>query len=369
MGDLTEEQKQWLLMLKEFGAAFGIDTDELAARQQLDDTQSPGVPGVTVKAPQPGSGGEAGDDSWVAFSPSLTLKVNGKTKADGAFNKRTTVRLKAGEQGVLQMNLKISGMADNITFNKHFSHELTMSWDVSADSTGKVHIAPPQTELNAPTGDMDTFYRLDSINPDKNDDGIAFVQISPVVVGGSDGGGVSAVIDATRTAAPPKIQHTIRVDIAVDIPKVAVKEPDTLAQFEYKVGPFAVGSSDKLMAGGVSKQVYDILYTSIPPSAKESLLQGNLPGAPGQGKKIELHGFTSNTDSAEHNLDLSRKRAEFVLAAFKALGLDAKLFAGAYAHGEWEVSGHGMAPTDDKKKERESDDWRKVVVKMMHGRK
>lgn len=71
--------------------------------------------GVTVKAPQPGSGGETGDDSWISFTPSVALWVNGQVRANSTFDHSTSVNLKAGESGQLLLKLRITGMQDNVT--------------------------------------------------------------------------------------------------------------------------------------------------------------------------------------------------------------------------------------------------------------
>src|SRR4029077_14552023 len=85
------------------------------------------------------------------------------------------------------------------------------------------------------------------------------------------------------------------------------------------------------------------------------------------GKKIEIHGYASNTDSKEHNFDLSLKRAQAVRDAFMQLGVPKEVFQEAHPHGEWEThDDKGMESTDDPKKEKESADWRKVVIKMRY---
>jgi hypothetical protein len=336
--------------------------------------------GVTVKAPQPGSGGGDGDDSWIAFTPSVTLWVDGQVRADTEFDHSTSVKLNAGESGQLLLKLKITGMQDNLTpgGNEHFSQEVEVSWDVSADATGALNFDPPQEKWGAPT--EGTYYRLDSINPDK---GKAFVQISPVIAGGADSGGISVGVGIGREAPPPKIKETFRIDFGVKVPKVpdptgtveVSNEVDVLAFFDYTIGPFKVGSAMVLTAGTVTKQVYQILHKMLPAEARGALLQGKLPGdewpdgsKTGEGAKIEVHGYTSNTDTEQHNFTLSKKRAETVLAAFKSLGVPGNVFSEAIPHGEWEVSDDaGMESTDEKRDERESEDWRKVTLKIKHG--
>ena len=370
MGTLTDAQMAWLTKLG--GIVSGGGGGVVLA--------SPGAvtaSGVTVKAPQPGSGGSSGDDSWVSFTPSVVLWVNGQVRANSTFDHSTSVNLAAGESGQLLLKMKITGMQDNVTpgGNEHFSQQVEVTWDVSADETGALTIEPPQEKWGAPS--TGTYYRLDSINPDK---GKSFVQISPVIAGGSDSGGISVGVGIGREAQPPKIKETFRVDIVVKVrdPKGTVevgKEVDVLAFFDYTIGPFKVGSAAVLTAGTVVKQVYQILHKMLPPEARGALLQGKLPGdewpdgtKSGEGAKIEVHGYTSNTDSEVRNFVLSKKRAQAVLDAFKSLGVPGSVFSQAIPHGEWEVNDDaGMGPTDEKRDERESEDWRKVILKIKHG--
>lgn len=61
------------------------------------------------------------------------------------------------------------------------------------------------------------------------------------------------------------------------------------------------------------------------------------------------------------------RRAKAVLDAFKSLGVPASAFQEAHPHGEWDTrDDRGMEPTEDRKREKESADWRKVVFKMRY---
>jgi OmpA family len=379
MVTLIDAQQKWFSALA--GMTGGADVGALLAKTTASSGGSSVSAVVSVKAPQPGSGGETGDDSWISFAPTVVLWVDGQVRANQSFDHSTSVKLMAGERGQLLLKLKINGMQDNVSpgGNEHFKQDVEVSWDVSADGTGALTIEPPQETIGAPT--EGTYYRLEGLNPGK---GTAFVQISPVIAGGMDSGNIGASagvsIGVGRTAPPPKIKETFRIDITVKVPdpKGTVEignEIDVLTFFDYVVGPFKVASADVLTAGTVTKQVYQILHKMLPAEAKAALLQGKLPGdewpdgtKTGEGAKIEVHGYTSNTDSESHNFTLSKKRAQAVLAAFKSLGVPSNVFSEAIPHGEWEVNDDaGMVPTDDKRDERESEDWRKVVLKIKHG--
>jgi hypothetical protein len=202
------------------------------------------------------------------------------------------------------------------------------------------------------------------------------------VLSGADSGDISVGVGVGKQAAPAKIKQTFRVEIVVKKPK----EPDpkgtvtigkavtVMTKFDYLVGSFAPGKADVLDSGTVTKQVYDIFHYSIPPETQNDLINGKLAGEDwlddkkvSEGEKIEVHGYTSNTDSADRNFKLSKQRAEVVIAAFKSLGVPASAFSEPIPHGEWETSDDsGMAPTDDKREEKESDEWRKVVLKIKH---
>ena len=132
------------------------------------------------------------------------------------------------------------------------------------------------------------------------------------------------------------------------------KEPSTptdtkLKPFDYPIGPFVTGKHDKLETGSITKHAHDILND-------KDKLDGKVPA----GLKIEVHGYTSNTDTADRNFVLSKQRAEAVIKALKEVGIPATAIADPRPHGEWETK----PSTDDKKQEIEDADWRKVVVKV-----
>lgn len=377
MGKLTEAQRNWLDLLAAMtGGALPALAAQLAPGQAAGPIQAAGV---KVRGPQSGSGGDDGDDSWIEFKPQAVLYVDGKVRANLAFDHATAVDINAGESGQLMLHLGIKGMQDNLFSNEEFSQKVDVSWNLSADSTGALTIETPQDTWGAPSSG--TYFRLDSINSDK---GSTFVQISPVIAGGADSGGVSVGVGIGREAPPPKIKETFRIDIRVKVPKtpdpkVVVEVGKTvtaLMSFDYVIGPFKVGDATALTAGTVTKQVYQVLHKMLPPEATKALLQGKLPGdefpdgtKTGEGEKVEVHGYTSNTDSETRNFALSRKRAQTVLAAFKGLGVPGGVFSEPIPHGEWEVNDDaGMEPTDVKGSEHESDEWRKVVLKIKHSR-
>jgi hypothetical protein len=127
---------------------------------------------------------------------------------------------------------------------------------------------------------------------------------------------------------------------------------------EYTIGPFKVGIANELESGSLEKTLYNILK-QLPKETYDAILQGKLAG----GKKIQVHGYTSNTDLERRNLNLSRERAKTVISVFGKLGVPASIFTEPIAHGEYETSN----PTDDKRQEKEDPKERKVVLKI-HGR-
>lgn len=323
--------------------------------------------GVTVKAPQPGSGwGDVGDDSWIKFSPRVVLRVAGEVRADEAFAKSTAVEIGAGETGQLTIDMVISGETDNFTpgTDESFTHKFSVSWDIAADESGTLTFETPQEDWGEPT--PGTYYRVDSLNPDH---GKTFVQVSPVVAGGADQGSLPIVGGIAREAPPPKIKQTFRVDVRVKLAekpkprvKVEIEQLDVPLNIEHTIGPFKVGSADELVSGTVEEEVYKLLFKKLPPEVSDDLIQGKLLG---DGSKIEVHGYASNTDKQGANDKLSKRRAKAVVDVLIGRGVSDKVLTSPIPHGEWEVADpSGMAPTDDKSKERESGEWRKVVLKI-----
>jgi OmpA family len=103
---------------------------------------------------------------------------------------------------------------------------------------------------------------------------------------------------------------------------------------------------------------------------REAIFDGKPPGGSGagDGKKIEIDGYTSNTDTQERNFKLSLDRATTVMKTFASFGVPESVFAKPRSHGESEThDDHGMKPTDDKREEKESAEWRKVVIKIWWG--
>jgi hypothetical protein len=205
------------------------------------------------------------------------------------------------------------------------------------------------------------------------------VNVGGKKIGG--GGGYSSGGGTSRTKAAPKTSAKIVIDLNPVVPKkppppephgtVTIgPEVDTLAKYDFEIGPFKVGKVE-LEGGSVTKRVYEIFH-SLPEAGQTALVQGKRAGEQwsdgsqtGQGELIEVHGYTSNTDSQDHNFELSKKRAEAVLAAFKSLGVPPTAFANPIPHGEWEThDDDGMQPTDKTREEKESAAWRKVVLKM-----
>jgi hypothetical protein len=137
------------------------------------------------------------------------------------------------------------------------------------------------------------------------------------------------------------------------------KEPESTGAkpkpFEYSVGPFVTGKHDKLESGSILDHANEIWNRKLSAETRDAILQ-QLP----EGKlKIEVHGYTSNTDTKERNFKLSEQRALAVISALKEVGIPETAFTKRQPHGEWEAQA-----TDDKQQEKEDPDWRKVVVKV-----
>jgi outer membrane protein OmpA-like peptidoglycan-associated protein len=133
-------------------------------------------------------------------------------------------------------------------------------------------------------------------------------------------------------------------------------EPKLKKPLEFTIKPFTVRLHDKLDKGDLKQRAHEIWNDKSLAEIKRAILE-KLPA----GKlKIEVHGYTSNTDTADRNLDLSKRRALAVIAALQKVGVPETAFTEPQPHGEWETE----SPTDDKKQENEDDEWRKVVVKI-----
>lgn len=159
---------------------------------------------------------------------------------------------------------------------------------------------------------------------------------------------VTEEASATKTKDQPKIEE--KKSTESDTPKKPKLKP-----FEYTIGPFVTGKHDKLESSSILDHANEIWNRKLSVEIREAILQ-ELP----EGKlKIEVHGYTSNTDTKERNFQLSERRALAVIDALKKIGIPDTAFTKRQPHGEWEAS-----PTDDKKQEKESSDWRKVVVRV-----
>jgi OmpA family len=417
MGSIIQEQADWL---KEF---LGIDVGAEACTPGISPQAAGGTGAMAVglapidsdgqlaaafvtPAPQPGSGGSSHDGSdltfttgygffWTGSDPKATI-----VRPYEAFDKRTTVGFMVPGEGTLTLNLAVKGFQDNQWphGNGSFTQDVSVTWKINSDAEGNLKIEQKSVEIGQHDGGTD--YRLDSLNPSQ---GAKSVSISPIVVGTSDtdadgtwnvnvnlqgkkvgGGGGYTSGSSSKTTAAPKIQTSIAIDLNPVVtpkpkppptpdPKGTVEGPKQVqyvANFDYQIGPFKVGKVE-LESGSVTKSVYDIFH-SLPDEAQNGLIQGKLAGEEwedgsktGAGTLIEIHGYASNTDTEDHNFDLSKKRAEAVLAAFQSLGVPATAFTKPIPHGEWETGDDsGMKPTDNKKEEKESAEWRKVVLKM-----
>src|SRR5262249_43063767 len=66
---------------------------------------------ITVKAPNPGSGGETCDDSHITFTPHAALYVDGRVRSESRFpsGRSGVVEFDAGQSGTLKLDMKIEG--------------------------------------------------------------------------------------------------------------------------------------------------------------------------------------------------------------------------------------------------------------------
>ncbi len=344
-------------------------------------TVPPPAAPISIKAPQPGTGGAAHDDSIIRFTPNAALLVLGVPRMAAFSGAMGIVDIDAGQSGLLTLSVKIEAEEDNVVDNDFFTQEVSVTWKVSADASGALTITTPMEKIGGPhqpkeqeakrfregkgLGGGLTSYTLDSLNPEQ---GKSYVQVTPVIVGTTDSTELSGEIEGlggskTSQKQASKVKQAIRVEIKVNVseapePKVEVEFGDEVTvggKFDYEIGPFKVGSADELEVGSITAAVHDMLYEKFPPEGREALVNEKSAG----GELIEVHGYTSNTDSQAKNLPLSTKRAHAVIQAFKKLGIPENLFTKPKSHGEWESH-----PTDDKREETEDAEWRKVVLKV-----
>jgi hypothetical protein len=326
---------------------------------------------VVVKAPEGGPGGDP-DKSTVTFTGVAMIMVNGMIKSTAALTHSGKLEMDAEDEGKLVIDITIDGHEDHMIGSQSFKQSYSVSWDVAAAKDGTLTImAPPQETIPAPKL-TDAAYRLEGGHPDTN--GKSFVQIAPVVLSGSNS---VSMIGIGNQAAPAIIKETFRFDVSVKVPEQKIKieiGPVTAFQnVEYVIGPFKVGNAHELEKGSVDAMVYDFFQKELPAATRDGMIQGRLPDEVWEDNKkvqngtlIETHGYTSNTDSAQHNLKLSLDRAAFVVNEFGKMGVPSSLFTKPIPHGEWATSDDsGMEPTDDRSKEKESPEWRKVVIKMV----
>jgi hypothetical protein len=153
---------------------------------------------------------------------------------------------------------------------------------------------------------------------------------------------------ATKPKDPPKPEDKKPTE------PEASKEPK-LKPFEYAIGPFVTGKHDKLESGSILDHANEIWNKKLSAETREAILREQAGGK----LTIEVHGYTSNTDTKDRNFKLSEQRAEAVIAALKKVGIPDAAFTKRQPHGEWEAT-----PTDDKQQEKEDPNWRKVVVKV-----
>jgi len=356
-----------------------------------------------IDAPQPGKGGSWQDDSSIEFNavyglfwvgPDPTANI---TRMGQPFDKRITLGFRVPGKGRLTLGVHVEGTQDDPGPNESFTQDITAAWNIAADAEGKLTIERDgNPELGQHKGG--TVYRLDSVNPSETS---TSVSLSPMFVGTSDSESVddstsfnaeivskSHGTGTSRTAAPPKVGTSITISFnpvkapappAPAAPKdpevtVTVGNVQVLVTSEYRIGPFKVRSIE-LESGGIKDRVWEI-FNSLPETTQHDLFQGKLPGEKWKdgsktdaGEKIEVHGYTSNTDSMDNNDKLAKRRAEAVIKEFAGVGVPETTFTKPIPHGERAVSDPAdpdMKPTDDKKKEKESADWRKVVVFIKH---
>ncbi|MBL8360135.1 MAG: hypothetical protein JNN18_06555 [Rubrivivax sp.] len=377
------------------------DIADLSRGKAAVPTLPAGVSALVRPAPSPGSGGGRFDDSSIEFT-GLAAFGTQMLKVDPS----TSIEIDAGETRTLVFILEIEAFEDNLPIpviggNESFTQKVTVSWEISADLKGALKITRTKFSLGGPSSGG-TNYTVQSVTP-AEDEAKGIVSVTAVVVGagtewekslnvGAEKGKLSGGVDLGKTIqkAGSSVQEmfTIRIKV-VNIP--APPEPTGTVEVgkeimvgvekDYVVGPFAVDSSTSLdsksplspgdavhlRATTVEKAVYDLFY-SLPQSARDSFVNGKVPGEEvGMGRKIDLHGYASNTGKEKLNFDLSRSRGQAVLAAFRSLGVPAAVFQEVKPHGEWETrDDKGMSPTDVVGHEKESADWRKVVIKMKY---
>ncbi len=320
---------------------------------------------VVVKAPQGGPGGDP-DKSTITFTGFAAIVVGGRTVSRTELDPYGRLGMDPGQEGQVQIVVQMDGHEDHMLGSQSFSQHYMVSWDVSAAADGTLAIkTPPQEVVQAPSGG--TAYRLEGFHPDS--DGKSFVQVAPVILSGSNS---FTGLGFGNTASPAQIKETFRFDIAVTPPEHTLKKmeigPITSTQTaSFTVGPFKIGSAKDLEHGSVAKILFDFIHKSLPPDALKSLTD---PKAD-QGDPTETHavysfsaiktdGYASNTGPELHNLDLSRQRAETVIAEFVKLGVPKSAFLPPQPFGEWETDD----PTDDPRQEKESAEWRKVEVSL-----
>ena len=316
---------------------------------------------VEVDSPYKGSGGGTWDSSSVTFRPRAELWGKAGLRAAPAFSsgKSDTLMIDAGESGQLTLFVAIHAFEDNVFINEEFDQEISVSWDISADQSGKLSIGRPAPTIGAQRGDA--WLRLDSVNPDQ-DETKKFVQVSPIMVGGAESGTI--IVKGTESP-PPKVQQTFKLNIKVIVPE-APKAPDpkgtveignvvtAIGKHSYEYGPFVVGKAVP-EKGKVRDWVNELLFEVLPGDTQQQMRNGALPG----GEKIEIWGYASNTGSKDLNDELSLKRINAVMKEFEFYGVPKKVFITQIPRGERDVP---------EGKEKEDPSWRKVVVKIHHAR-
>ena len=365
------------------------------------------------KAPNPGWGGSTGDDSSVTFDARAFLidKTN-LVRDQKAVKPMATLEMDAGHSGHLRFFLTIEGFQDNLAVpiaggNDSFTQEVEGLWEVSADNKGVLKIVGA-ARLDGPSSN-DTDYSVQPLT--QSIDPVQGVVVINVLVTGkgvqtSGTTSVGGEVDikkgkgslgyernTTKQTGPASVHETFTIQIkVVNIPKeppppdpkgtVTVHNVVTaIVDDEFVIGPFVTknktkldsrsgfnpGQAKHLKAASVQEAVHSLFY-ALPQSTRDSLANGKLAGdEAGVGMKIEIHGYASNTDTATRNFDLSFGRAEAVHEAFKKLGVPAEVFQPPHPHGEWLTrNDKGMEPTDDKRRQKESADWRKVVIKIRY---
>ncbi|MBK8234358.1 MAG: OmpA family protein [Deltaproteobacteria bacterium] len=152
-----------------------------------------------------------------------------------------------------------------------------------------------------------------------------------------DGGSTPPVVAPTPASAPPVGEPASSEpassepapsdrdgDGIVDGDDRCVEQPETRNGFEDADGcPDAVPSELAAFTGTLEGIAFDLDRDTITPASKPVLeraaaLLEKFPGA-----KVEISGHTDATGSREHNLDLSRRRAEAVAKWLADAGIDA----------------------------------------------